>query len=171
MYHPKLMGDKLLPNVFQTHPSGSGAFYSVYECADSNWVQLGCVHVGFIATAATVMGIKDVVHEARFNRGRPPQDGVEDKELRALVAQVICTKPYAEWASIFDEADVPFAQARLTEDSMEDPQVAANGMVIEWAGPRGGPCRPDGGAYRTFSNAWHNKRSESPATHTARPCA
>ena len=100
MYHPKVVGDRLLPNVFQTHPSGSGAFYSVYECADSNWVQLGCVHVGFVATAATVMGIKDAVNEPRFNRGRPPQDSAEDKDLRALVAQVIRTKPYAEWASL-----------------------------------------------------------------------
>ena len=119
VYHPKLTGDKLLPNVFQTHPAGSGAFYSVYECADSNWVQLGCVHVGFITTAATVMGIQDVVNESRFNRGRPPQDTQEDRELRAIVAQVIRTKPYAEWASIFDEADVPFAQARLTEESLD----------------------------------------------------
>ena len=139
MYHPKVVGDKLLPNVFQTHPSGSGAFYSVYECADSNWVQLGCVHVGFITTAATVMGIKEAVNEARFNRGRPPQDSAEDRELRALVAQVIRTKPYTEWASIFEDADVPFAQARLTEESMDDPQVAANGMVIELQDPEVGP--------------------------------
>src|SRR5262249_25311985 len=139
MYHPKVVGDKLLPNVFQTHPSGSGAFYSVYECADSNWVQLGCVHVGFIATAATVMGIKDAVNEPRFNRGRPPQDSAGDRELRALVAQVIRTKPYAEWASLFEAADVPFAQARLTEESMDDPQVAANGMVIELQDPEVGP--------------------------------
>ena len=93
VYHPKLTGDKLLPNVFQTHPSGSGAFYSVYECADSNWVQLGCVHVGFITTAATVMGIKDVINESRFNRGRPPQDTQEDRELRAIVAQVSVRSP------------------------------------------------------------------------------
>ena len=139
VYHPKLTGDKLLPNVFQTHPSGSGAFYSVYECADSNWVQLGCVHVGFITTAATVMGIKEVLSEPRFNRGRPPQDTQEDRELRAIVAQAIRTKPYAEWASIFDEADVPFAQARLTEESLDDPQVAANGMVIELQDPAVGP--------------------------------
>ena len=139
MYHPKVVGDKLLPNVFQTHPSGSGAFYSVYECADSNWVQLGCVHVGFVATAATVMGIKDAVNEPRFNRGRPPQDSAEDRDLRALVAQVIRTKPYAESAIIFDAADVPFAQARLTEESMDDPQVAANGMVIELQDPEVGP--------------------------------
>jgi crotonobetainyl-CoA:carnitine CoA-transferase CaiB-like acyl-CoA transferase len=139
VYHPKLTGDKLLPNVFQTHPAGSGAFYSVYECADSNWVQLGCVHVGFITTAATVMGIRDVVNESRFNRGRPPQDTQEDRELRTIVAQVIRTKSYAEWASIFDEADVPFAQARLTEESLADPQVAANGMVIELQDPEVGP--------------------------------
>jgi crotonobetainyl-CoA:carnitine CoA-transferase CaiB-like acyl-CoA transferase len=139
VYHPKLTGDKLLPNVFQTHPSGSGAFYSVYECADGNWVQLGCVHVGFITTAAAVMGIKDVINEPRFNRGRPPQDTQEDRELRALVAQVIHTKPYAEWASIFEDADVPFAQARLTEESLDDPQVAANGMVVEVQDPEVGP--------------------------------
>src|SRR5262249_31426860 len=139
VYHPKLTGDKLLPNVFQTHPSGSGAFYSVYECADGNWVQLGCVHVGFITTAATVMGIKDAINEPRFNRGRPPQDTQEDRELRAIVAQVIHTKPYAEWASIFDEADVPFAQARLTEESLDDPQVAANSMAIELQDPEVGP--------------------------------
>ena len=139
VYHPKLTGDKLLPNVFQTHPSGSGAFYSVYECSDGNWVQLGCVHVGFVTTAATIMGIKDVINEPRFNRGRPPQDTQEDRELRAIVAHVIHTKSYAEWASIFDEADVPFAQARLTEESLDDPQVAANSMVIELQDPEVGP--------------------------------
>src|SRR5215471_12720107 len=138
VYHPKLTGDKLLPNVFQTHPSGSGAFYSVYECADSNWVQLGCVHVGFITTTATVMGIKNVLNESRFNRKRPPQDTQKDRKLRAIVAQVIRTKPYAEWTSIFDEADVPFAQARLTEESLDDPQVAANSMVIELQDPEVG---------------------------------
>src|SRR5262245_24468982 len=85
------------------------------------------------------MGIKDVLNESRFNRGRPPQDTQEDRDLRAIVAQVIRTKPYAEWASIFDEADVPFAQARLTEESLNDPQVAANGMVVEVQDPEVGP--------------------------------
>jgi len=139
VYHPKVTGDKLSPNVFQTNPSGSAAFYSVYECADSNWLQLGCVHVGFIATAATVMGIQDVIKESRFNNGRPPQDSEADRDLRAIVAQVLRTKPYAEWAQLFDQADVPFAQARVTEESMDDPQVAVNGMVVELQDPEAGP--------------------------------
>jgi crotonobetainyl-CoA:carnitine CoA-transferase CaiB-like acyl-CoA transferase len=139
LYHPKVTGAKLVPGPFQTHPAGSGAFYSVYECADDNWVQLGCVHVGFIATAATVMGIKDVIDQPQFNRGRPPQDTEADRELRAIVAQVIRTRPYLEWAQLFEAADVPFAQARTTEESLDDLQVATNAMVIELQDPEVGP--------------------------------
>lgn len=111
LYRPKVTGEKLVPGAFQTHPTGSGAFYSVYECADGNWVQLGCVHVGFVATAATVMGIKEVIDLPEFNRGRPPQDTETDRELHAMVAQVVRTKPYMEWARIFEAADIPFAPA------------------------------------------------------------
>ncbi|MGE3539871.1 MAG: CoA transferase [Candidatus Tectimicrobiota bacterium] len=139
LYHPKVTGEKLVPGPFQTHPSGSAPFYSVYECADGNWVQLGCVHVGFVTTAATVMGIQDVLQEARFNRGRPPQDSAADTELRGIVAQALKTRPYAEWARLFEAADVPFAQARLTEESMDDPQVLTNEMVLQLEDPEVGP--------------------------------
>jgi crotonobetainyl-CoA:carnitine CoA-transferase CaiB-like acyl-CoA transferase len=139
LYHPKVIGEKLAPMSFQTHPAGSAPFYSVYECADGNWVQLGCVHVGFIATGATVMGIKDVIDEPRFGGGRPPLPAEADRELREIVAQVIRTKPYAEWARLFEEADVPFARARTTEEGMDDPQVQANAMVVELQDPEVGP--------------------------------
>jgi crotonobetainyl-CoA:carnitine CoA-transferase CaiB-like acyl-CoA transferase len=139
LYHPKVTGDKLAPNTFQTHPSGSAPFYSVYECADGNWVQLGCVHRAFVATAATVMDIPYVLDEPRFGGGRIPPTEAAEMELRAIVAQAIRTRPYAEWARIFDEADVPFAQARLTEESIDDPQVQANAMAVELQDPEVGP--------------------------------
>lgn len=139
LYHPKVTGEKLIPGPFQTHPSGSAPFYSVYECADNNWVQLGCVHAGFVNAAAKVMGIQEVLKEPRFANGRPPQDSEADTELRAIVAQALKTQPYAEWARIFDEADVPFAQARLTEESLDDPQVQANAMVVQLQDPEVGP--------------------------------
>ena len=139
LYHPKFMGEKLAPNTFQTHPAGSAPFYSVYECADGNWVQLGCVHVGFIATAATVMGIKAVLDEPRFGGGRNPQTPEADTELRAIVAQAVRTRPYEEWARIFDDADVPFARVRATEESLDDPQVQVNAMVATLQDPEVGP--------------------------------
>lgn len=139
LYHPKVTGDKLEVRPFQTHPAGSGAFYSVYECADGNWVQLGCVHAGFIATAADVMNIKDLIAEPRFGGGRLPRSEQDELELRAIVAQAIRIKPYDEWAQIFEDADVPFAKARFTEEGMQDPQVQWNGMVVELHDPEVGP--------------------------------
>jgi len=139
LYHPKVTGEKLPPHTFQSNPSGSAPFYSLYECADGSWVQVGCVHAGFIATAATIMGIKHVLDEPRFGRGRVAQSDEADRELRAIIAQVIRTRPYDEWARIFEEADVPFARARTTEESLDDPQVQANRMLVELQDPEIGP--------------------------------
>jgi crotonobetainyl-CoA:carnitine CoA-transferase CaiB-like acyl-CoA transferase len=139
LYHPKVTGEKLAPHIFQTNPAGSAPFYSLYECADGAWVQLGCVHAGFIATAAAVMGIKHVLDEPRFGGARLPRTDEADRELRALIAQVIRTKPYDEWARLFEEADVPSARARTTEESIDDPQVQANAMLVEVQDPEVGP--------------------------------
>ncbi|HSR79305.1 MAG TPA: CoA transferase, partial [Hyphomicrobiaceae bacterium] len=56
LYQTKVTGERLERQVFQTHPSGSAPFYSVYPCADGQWIQLGCVHVGFITAAAKLLG-------------------------------------------------------------------------------------------------------------------
>jgi crotonobetainyl-CoA:carnitine CoA-transferase CaiB-like acyl-CoA transferase len=138
LYHPKVTGDNVKRHVFQTHPAGSAPFYSVYQCADGNWVQLGCVHTRFIAIAAGLMGIGELVAEPRFDGGRPAGEA-EDAELREILTRILLTKPYADWAAAFEAADVPFAPSRLTEDGMADPQVIHNGMVVTLEDPEVGP--------------------------------
>lgn len=139
LYHPKVTGERLAPNTFQTNPAGSAPFYSVYECADGTWVQLGCVHAGFVAIAAKVMGIPYILTEPRFGGGRTPPTPETDLELRGIIAQAVRTRPYDEWGRIFDEADVPFARVRTTEESLTDPQVQVNDMVLELQDPDIGP--------------------------------
>ena len=139
LYHPKVIGENLDAHVFQTHPSGSAPFYSVYECGDGNWVQLGCVHVRFIAIAANLMGIGDLVAEPRFNGGGGGMTAGDEAELRAVLTRVVATKPLAEWAEAFEAADVPFAPVRPTEDGMTDPQVIHNDMVVTLDDPERGP--------------------------------
>ena len=139
LYHPKVMGQRLDPHVFQTHPSGSAPFYSVYECADGNWVQLGCVHVRFIAVAAELMGIGDLVAEPRFAGGTGGQTPEDEAELRGVLTRVIGGKPLGEWVEAFEAADVPFAPAQQTEDGMADPQVIHNEMVVTLQDPALGP--------------------------------
>jgi crotonobetainyl-CoA:carnitine CoA-transferase CaiB-like acyl-CoA transferase len=129
LYQTKVAGERLDPQVFQTHPSGSAPFYSVYPCADGQWVQLGCVHTGFITAAAELLGIAELVAEPRFNIGRSAASPQDDAELRATLTRILQARPFAEWAAAFEAADVPFAPARLTEEGLSDPQVLHNGML------------------------------------------
>ena len=41
LYSPKAIGDNLQPRNFRMIPAGGGPFYSVFECADGGWIQLG----------------------------------------------------------------------------------------------------------------------------------
>jgi crotonobetainyl-CoA:carnitine CoA-transferase CaiB-like acyl-CoA transferase len=138
LYHPKVSGEKLAPHLFQSNPAGSAPFYSLYECADGEWVQLGCVHEGFIQTAADIMGIQEVLDAPKYGRGRLPKTPEADRELRTIIAQAIRTKPYETWAQIFAEADVPYARVRTTEESLDDPQVQVNAMLVELQDPEVG---------------------------------
>ena len=138
LYQPKVVAQNLEPRPFQTHPAGSGPFYSVYACADGNWVQLGCVHLGFIQTAARVMGIADVLDDPRYGGGQIPVSPEADLDLRARIADAVVAQPYAHWANCFEDADVPYALARTTEEGLNDPQVQANGMVETLTDPEVG---------------------------------
>src|SRR5439155_25829323 len=140
LYQTKVTGERLERHVFQTHPSGSAPFYSIYPCSDGQWVQLGCVHIGFIPPAAKVLGIGELVAEPRFNIGKGGAAPQADAELRATLTCILQSKPYAEWAAAFEAADVPFAPARLTEQGLSDPQVAHNGMVTTLDDPGVGPA-------------------------------
>ncbi|MGE0765863.1 MAG: CaiB/BaiF CoA transferase family protein [Hyphomicrobiaceae bacterium] len=135
LYMTKADGEKIKRHVFQTHPAGSAPFYSLYECADGHWVQLGCVHEAFINIAARLFGLGELIQEPRMVGGRAPLTPVDDEEMRSAVAAAIKRRPLAEWAKLFEEADVPFAPARLTEEGFDDPQVLHNGMVVALEDP------------------------------------
>lgn len=139
LYMTKADGEKIKRHVFQSHPSGSAPFYSLYECADGKWVQLGCVHENFIAIAADLFGLTALIEEPRMVSGRAPATPADDEEMRSAVAAAIKRRPLCEWVKLFEEADVPFAPARLTEEGFDDPQVQHNRMVVTLADPAAGP--------------------------------
>jgi crotonobetainyl-CoA:carnitine CoA-transferase CaiB-like acyl-CoA transferase len=140
LFQTKVTGERLDRQVFQTNPSGSAPFYSVYPCGDGQWMQLGCVHLGFITAAARLLGIGDLVEEPRFKTGLGGASAQDDAELRATVTRILRSKPYAEWAAAFEVADIPFAPAQQIEEGMSDPQVLHNGMVTTLEDPAVGPA-------------------------------
>jgi crotonobetainyl-CoA:carnitine CoA-transferase CaiB-like acyl-CoA transferase len=138
LYHPKVVGEKLARHVFQTNPYGSAPFYSVYRCADDNWIQLGCVHPGFIARAGQLMGIADLLQDPVYGRGQFPKTPAADTHLRGVVADVMATRTLAEWSELLEANDVPFAPSRWTEEALDDPQIKHNGMVVALEDPEVG---------------------------------
>ena len=163
LYQTKVTGERLDRHVFQTHPSGSAPFYSIYPCADGQWVQLGCVHIGFITTCAKVLGIGELIAEPRFKIGQGGAAPQDDAELRATLTRILQSKPYAEWAAAFEAADVPFAPARLTEDGPERPPGAAqpHGHDAGRSGRRAGDA--DGRADPPERDAGPRRRSTARA--------
>ena len=93
------------------------------------------MHSRFVGLAASVMGIEDVMADPRFGDGRNVPTEEARKELYGIVADAIKTKPYEEWATLFEEADVPYAPVRTTQEAMDDPQVQLNNMVIQQDDP------------------------------------
>ena len=135
LFHPKVVAEGIPPLVFQTHPSGSAPFYSLYECADGEYIQLGCVHERFIDRASGIMGIGDLVAEPRFDNVRRGDGMTEEEELRAAIAEAMKTRNAADWAADFEAADVPFAPVRQGPVVLDDPQIRHNAMVLALKDP------------------------------------
>ncbi len=136
LYSPRVRGDNLKSRSFRmSSPQGGGPFYSVFECADGEWVQLGCIHSGFVDLAAAVMGIAHQMMDPEFGDGRMPQN--EDARLRLfnIVADVMKTRPAAEWQTMFEAADVPSARSGTAMEALDDPQILYNGMAMELDDP------------------------------------
>ena len=148
LFHPKVVAEGVPPLVFQTHPAGSAPFYSLYACADGDYIQLGCVHERFIDRAAGLMGIGALVAEPRFDAVRRGDGMVEEEELRAAIAGAMKTRSAADWAADFEAADVPFAPVREGSAAIDDPQIRHNAMALALEDPAVGPALQMGAPIR-----------------------
>ena len=146
LYSPKAVGDSVPTRPFNMTPQGGGPFYSVFECADGRWIQLGCIHSGFVDLAAAVIGVADTIYSnpEEYGDGRWPRDEAARKRLFDLVASFLKTRPAAEWIEDLRAADVPCDVVRSAREAMLDPQILHNGLVHELDDPRLGFTRMTG---------------------------
>jgi crotonobetainyl-CoA:carnitine CoA-transferase CaiB-like acyl-CoA transferase len=124
-----------LERLLTRRAAGVQPFYGAYECADGRWLHLGSSHPHFIARAAEALGI-----------------GADAQDPFGAVEERMRTRPAAEWAAIFEAADVPYAPVLRPDEALDDPQVRLNGpdamRFAAGAGADGGraaiPTSPDG---------------------------
>jgi crotonobetainyl-CoA:carnitine CoA-transferase CaiB-like acyl-CoA transferase len=110
--------------VFQT----ADGYITAAANSDSEWAGL-----------ARTVGHPEWIEDPRFKH---PADRIRNADVRLdLTAQIIHTKPTAEWLAAFDAAEVPCAPIQSRADLLTDPQVAANGLIVESEHPHAGPMR------------------------------
>ncbi len=129
---PKAQSEDLKPwSGRQQRPTGDWPFYSVFRCSDGGWIQIGCIHDGFVNRAVDAMGIRGGL--SGLNVGtRYSQPNEEDRsKVYDVVARAFATRPAAEWARVMEEADVPYAPILSIEDAEGDPQAKYNEMFVE----------------------------------------
>ena len=136
LYTPKAVSDAIPSRNALPSPQGGGPFYSVFECADGEWLQIGCIHSGFVDLASAVIGVADVIAtNPEFGDGRWPATEDARRRLFDIVADRIRTRPSDEWIEELWAADVPCDLVRSAQEAMSDPQIIHDGLVQQVEDP------------------------------------
>ena len=117
-------------------PTGGAPFYSNYKCSDG-YLQIACIHSGFVEKAAIAIGIPEILIDPKYDigGGKPATGGfrIEDPILRQKlyddIAKIMITKTCAEWSEIFEESDVPYAKINNINEAIQDEQIIHNKLV------------------------------------------
>jgi len=117
-------------------PTGGAPFYSNYKCSDG-YLQIACIHSGFVEKAAIAIGIPEILIDPKYDigGGKPATGGfrIEDPILRQKlyddIAKIMITKTCAEWSEIFEESDVPYAKINNINEALQDEQIIHNKLV------------------------------------------
>ncbi|MGH7859783.1 MAG: CaiB/BaiF CoA transferase family protein [Candidatus Binatia bacterium] len=110
--------------IFET----TDGFLTVGAVSDAEWRGL-----------AEAVGHPEWIDDPRF---RTPVDRLRNVDARLdLTAEAIRSRSTSEWLATLERAGVPCARVNRREDLFRDPQVAANGLIVEREHPHAGRMR------------------------------
>ena len=116
--------------------TGEVPCYGVYRTADGRYMAVGALEEKFWHQVCDTLGRPDLkpAHLA---------SGAAGAVARAEVAAIFGARTQAEWIEVFDAVDCCVTPVLTMEESLENPQLRARGMVTEVGGVRqfGRPVR------------------------------
>lgn len=105
-------------------------YYGSFQTKDRP-ITIGALTAGTRAAARRVLGIADDPSEAPDYDAAAPEAAELAIRLTEKVQAILRERPSAEWVARFTEAGVPVAAANLPEEMVDDPQVQAEGIMVE----------------------------------------
>lgn len=109
---------------------GRGPTRALYQAADGRWLQFSMVRTrAEFSGMLTVLGLTDLVDDERF---ATPAARIENGPIIVeRITELIAERPSAEWLTAFEAANVPASRVATLEDLDSDPQLLANGMLMQ----------------------------------------
>ncbi len=124
----------------QARATAGNPLWNHYRCADDQWLALGMLQPDrYWADLCRALGRPELAGDERFADLR-----VRAQNAAACVAEldaVFATRPRAEWLEVLkrEPGDFIFTVVNAVDDLPDDPQVRANGYVVDFDHPQFGP--------------------------------
>jgi formyl-CoA transferase len=109
----------------------ANAALNVYRAADGTWFVL-IVMPDKVASVAKAIGRPDLLTDERFSD--PAKVVANMPQLTAILDDVFAAQPMAHWYEVFSGAHVTFGPVRGPQEVINDPQLAANDIVVPLEG-------------------------------------
>jgi crotonobetainyl-CoA:carnitine CoA-transferase CaiB-like acyl-CoA transferase len=124
-----LAGATFPPMHDRKHPAN--AAMNVYQSADGAWFVL-VVTPDKLAAVANAIGRADLLTDPRF--ADPANLLANMPTLTAIFDELFATRPMAHWHETFGGVHVTFGEVRGPQEVINDPQLAANAIVVPLEG-------------------------------------
>jgi crotonobetainyl-CoA:carnitine CoA-transferase CaiB-like acyl-CoA transferase len=122
---------------------GGAAFYQVYRTADGRHVALGGREEKFVANLLTALDRPDLIPLGAAPAGAP------QAPLVAFLRDTFAERTRDEWVAWFADKDVAFAPVLDFREALDQPHVAARGLLVEHEG-----AHQIGPAIRFAGDSW-----------------
>ena len=120
--------------------AGTNLYYRVYQTADG-FVAVAALSQALRGKFCSVLGLDDPRQTSGFLA--PASDEAREIAQRLLseAEATFRTATTAEWLARLDAAGVPAGPVRFVDELFDDPQVLANGLLVEVEHPLAGPLQ------------------------------
>lgn len=121
--------------------------YNTYRCADGRWVQFCMPQTDrFWGPLCRALGLDSLEQDPRFDTHQKRIQRC--REIIDLLDRAIGSRPLEEWRPRFDREGLIWGPAVGLLDVIADPQVQANGFIVEVPHPSEGTLREVGSPFR-----------------------
>ncbi|MCH8949716.1 MAG: CoA transferase [Chloroflexi bacterium] len=127
-----------LPSRFSR--AGRTPFWNMYRGSDDSYFAIGLLLDRGWRDICDVIGRPELIDDERF-ASHDDRVGERTDELMTILDEAFAQRPAAEWVRLLGERGVFCAPVQDYEELANDPQVIANGYLVDVERPDGPPLR------------------------------